>query len=57
MDLTMVDVTDIKAEEGDVAIIFGEQLPVIELAESIGTIPYEILTSVLPRVKRVYFKE
>ena len=57
MDLTMVDVTDIKAEEGDVAIIFGEQLPVIDLAESIGTIPYEILTSVLPRVKRVYFKE
>ncbi len=57
MDLTMVDVTDIKAEEGDSAILFGEQLTVTDLADSIGTIPYEILTSVLPRVKRVYVKE
>ena len=46
MDLCMVDVTDIPANEGDTAIIFGEKLPVIALAESIGTIPYEILTSV-----------
>ncbi|MDR2816931.1 MAG: bifunctional UDP-N-acetylmuramoyl-tripeptide:D-alanyl-D-alanine ligase/alanine racemase [Proteiniphilum sp.] len=57
MDLCMVDVTDIKAEEGDTVILFGEGLSVIELAESIGTIPYEILTSVSPRVKRVYIKE
>ena len=57
MDLCMVDVTDIPANEGDTAIIFGEKLPVIALAESIGTIPYEILTSVSPRVKRVYIKE
>ena len=57
MDLTMVDVTDIKAEEGDIAILFGEQLTVTELAESIGTIPYEILTSVSPRVKRIFIKE
>ncbi len=57
MDLTMVDVTDIKAEEGDIAILFGDGLPVTELAESIGTIPYEILTSVSPRVKRIYVKE
>ena len=57
MDLCMVDVTDIDAKEGDTVIIFGENLSVIELAESIDTIPYEILTSVSPRVKRVYVKE
>ncbi len=57
MDLCMVDVTDIPAEEGDTVVIFGEGLSVIELAENIGTIPYEILTSVSTRVKRVYIKE
>lgn len=57
MDLCMVDVTDIEANEGDSVIVFGEGLSVIELAESIGTIPYEILTSVSSRVKRVYIKE
>lgn len=57
MDLTMVDVTSIKVEEGDIAILFGEQLKVTDLADSIGTIPYEILTSVSTRVKRVYIKE
>lgn len=57
MDLCMVDVTDIQAEEGDTVILFGENLPVVELAQSIGTIPYEILTSVSSRVKRVYVKE
>ncbi len=56
MDLCMVDVTNIKAEEGDEIIIFGQDLSVVELAESIGTIPYEILTSVSPRVKRIYVK-
>ena len=57
MDLCMVDVTDIDAKEGDTVILFGEDLSVIELAESIGTIPYEILTSISPRVKRIYIKE
>lgn len=57
MDLCMVDVTDIAAREGDTVVLFGENLSVIELAESIGTIPYEILTSVSPRVKRIYLKE
>lgn len=57
MDLCMVDVTGIEAHEGDTVILFGEKLSVIELADSIGTIPYEILTSVSPRVKRVYIKE
>lgn len=57
MDLCMVDVTDIDAKEGDAIVIFGENLSIIELAKSIDTIPYEILTSVSPRVKRVYVKE
>lgn len=57
MDLCMVDVTDIEAEEGDSVIIFGDELPIVELAKAINTIPYEILTSVSPRVKRVYIKE
>lgn len=57
MDLCMVDVTHIDANEGDEVVVFGSDLSVIELAGSIETIPYEILTSVSPRVKRVYIKE
>lgn len=57
MDLCMVDVTDIEAKEGDSVTVFGENLSVIDLAESIQTIPYEILTSVSRRVKRIYIKE
>lgn len=57
MDMCMVDITGIDAHEGDRAIIFGEDLPVSEVAATLGTIPYEILTSVGQRVKRVYFKE
>jgi alanine racemase len=44
-------------EEGDDVIIFGAQLPVQQLAEWAGTIPYEIMTSISQRVKRVYFQE
>lgn len=57
MDLCMVDVTNIQAKEGDEVIIFGKDLSVVALAESIDTIPYEILTSVSPRVKRIYIKK
>ncbi len=57
MDMTMVDITDIPANEGDEAIIFGEKLPIQEVAEKIGTIPYEILTSTSERVKRVFVAE
>jgi len=57
MDMCMVDVTAVSVREGDRAIIFGEELPVTEVASTLGTIPYEILTSVGQRVKRVYFKE
>ncbi|EIM73637.1 putative bifunctional UDP-N-acetylmuramoyl-tripeptide:D-alanyl-D-alanine ligase/alanine racemase [Nitritalea halalkaliphila LW7] len=56
MDMCMVDVSHIpEAREGDVVIIFGEELPLIQLAEQIGTIPYELLTAISTRVKRVYY--
>ena len=55
MDVCMIDVTDIACREGDTAIIFGPELPPTVLAEAIDTIPYEILTGVSPRVKRVYY--
>lgn len=57
MDMCMVDITGVHAIEGDRAIIFGEDLPVNEVASKLGTISYEILTSIGQRVKRVYFKE
>jgi alanine racemase len=57
MDITMIDLTEIAAEEGDTAILFGEELPVTEMAEKLNTIAYEIITSVSSRVKRVYFRE
>ena len=55
MDVCMVDVTDIDCKEGDVVEIFGENLPVYRLAEWLETIPYEILTSVSARIKRLYY--
>ena len=57
MDVTLIDVTDIDCREGERVEIFGEQLPVEEMAGWLGTIPYEILTSVSSRVKRVYYRE
>jgi alanine racemase len=57
MDTCMADVTDANAAEGDEAIIFGDKLPIAGLAEQLQTIPYEVLTSISPRVKRIYFKE
>ncbi|MDR2839791.1 MAG: bifunctional UDP-N-acetylmuramoyl-tripeptide:D-alanyl-D-alanine ligase/alanine racemase [Paludibacter sp.] len=57
MDLIMADVTDIEALEGDIAEIFGENIPITELADKLQTIPYEILTGISRRVKRVYFRE
>ena len=57
MDVCMIDVTDIDCREGDSVIIFGEGLPVTVLSDVKGTIPYEVLTSVSSRVKRVYFKD
>ena len=57
MDVCMIDVTDIDCKEGDSVVIFGDDLPVTELSDAIGTIPYEILTSVSSRVKRVYYQD
>jgi len=57
MDMCMIDITEIKAKEGDEVIIFGNDLPINTLADNLETIPYEILTSVSRRVKRVYFYE
>jgi len=57
MDMTMIDVTNIEAKEGDEVIVFGEELSVHQLASMANTIPYEILTNISQRVKRVYFEE
>ena len=57
MDACMLDVTDTDAQVGDEVEIFGKHIPVTEVAEKLGTIPYEVLTSVSQRVKRIYFKE
>jgi alanine racemase len=57
MDMCMLDITDVPAKEGDEVIVFGPELPVSEMAKWIGTIPYEILTGISQRVKRVYFQE
>lgn len=55
MDMTMIDATEAHAQEGDEVIVFGPQLPITQLAEAIGTIPYEVLTGISERVKRVFY--
>ncbi len=57
MDACMIDVTGIECKEGDYVEIFGAAAPVQRLADVLDTIPYEILTSVSPRVKRIYYRE
>ncbi len=57
MDVAMIDVTDISCHEGDSVEIFGEHLPATILADVLQTIPYEVLTSVSGRVKKVYFQD
>jgi alanine racemase len=57
MDTCMVDVTGIGAVEGDEVIIFNNELTVGEIAGKLSTIPYEVLTSISSRVKRVYYRE
>ncbi len=56
MDVCMIDVTGIDCKEGDQVEIFGDNLPVTVLSEKLDTIPYEVLTSISTRVKRVYFQ-
>ncbi len=57
MDLTMIDITGHDVHEGDEVIIFGDEITISQIAEKIGTIPYEVLTSISHRVKRVYVWE
>ncbi len=57
MDVAMIDVTDIPCKEGDSVEIFGDNLPVTVLSDVLDTIPYEVLTSVSDRVKRVYYQD
>lgn len=56
MDMLMVDITNIDCSEGDEVIVFGEQPSVIEIATVVNTIPYEILTGISQRVKRIFFQ-
>ena len=57
MDVAMIDVTDIDCKEGDSVEIFGEHLPITVLSDVLDTIPYEVMTSVSNRVKKVYFQD
>ena len=57
MDMCMIDLTDIECKEDDTAILFNEEYPIERIAEACETIPYEILTSISHRVKRIYFQE
>jgi len=57
MDMCMIDLTGIEAKPGDEVVIFGDRLPVAEMAKKLGTIPYEVLTGISERVKRVYYHE
>ena len=57
MDMCMIDLTGINCKENDTAILFDENYPVERIAEACNTIPYEILTSISQRVKRIYFQE
>lgn len=57
MDVCMVDVTDIECHEGDSVVIFGDELPITILSDLLDTIPYEILTGISSRVKRIYYQD
>lgn len=57
MDLTMIDVTGMNVKEGDAVTVYGDGQTVIDMAKRIDTIPYELLTSISQRVKRIYYKE
>jgi alanine racemase len=57
MDMCMVDITNIPAKEGDVVIVFGEELPITHLAKNSAIIEYELLTGISQRVKRVFIHD
>ena len=57
MDMTMIDIGDLDAREGDEVIIYSEENKVNYFAQKIGTISYELLTSISNRVKRIFYYE
>jgi alanine racemase len=57
MDMTMLDVTGLDCKEGETVIVFGEQLPIHQIAQWCNTISYEIMTGISQRVKRIYYEE
>ncbi len=57
MDLMMLDITDLQIDDNDKVVVFGQDRPFSQIAKQLDTIPYEILTSISPRVRRVYFTE
>lgn len=57
MDMCTIDITGLQVKEGDEVTVFGREYPISELAREMGTIPYEVLTGISRRVKRVYFQE
>ena len=57
MDMCMIDITNVAVNEGDEVIVFGEKYSITEMAKDLETIPYEVLTNVSRRVKRVYYQE
>ena len=57
MDMCMLDITDIPVNEGEEVIVFGNENPISEIAKALDTIPYEVLTNVSRRVKRIYYQE
>ncbi|MDR1673562.1 MAG: bifunctional UDP-N-acetylmuramoyl-tripeptide:D-alanyl-D-alanine ligase/alanine racemase [Bacteroidales bacterium] len=57
MDMCAVNLTGINAKEGDTVTVFGENAPLSEIARQMQTIPYEVLTRIAPRVKRIYYQE
>ena len=57
MDMLMVDISAIDCKEGNEVILFGKEPTVNQIAKLLGTIPYEVLTSISQRVKRIFFRE
>ncbi len=56
MDMLMVDCTDIMCQEGDQVIVFGENPTIVYMAQALDTIPYEVMTGISQRVKRVFYR-
>jgi Alr-MurF fusion protein len=57
MDMCMVDITGMEAQEGDLVYLFDSAHPITEIAKDMGTIPYEVIAGLSARIKRVYYHE